>query len=77
MEVPYLSDGIWTINHHEIRNYAFLKNVVTIVSPQISMTSLALGCWRTSHFCPLVEEVFSAIRELLVTDRVCMPLLHH
>lgn len=41
------------------------------------MTSLALGCWRTSHFCPLVEEVFSPIRELLVTDRVCMTLLHH
>lgn len=76
MEVPYLSGGIWAINHHEIGNYACFKDVVTIVSPQRTTTSLALGCGRTSH-CPLVEEVFSPIRELLITDRVCMPLLHH
>lgn len=58
---------------------ASLVKMATAGSLPRSMTLLALGSWlvlRTRKDFLLVEKVLSSIREILITTKLCMPLLH-
>lgn len=55
------------------------RKMVVVDSLQRSMVSLAPSHWLGFEFRDiflLVEWALSAIRELLVTTKVCLPLLH-
>lgn len=61
------------------KGWCFFSKMATAGSLPRSITLLALGSWlvlRTRKDFLLVEKVLSSIREILVTTKLCMPLLH-
>lgn len=58
---------------------ALMQQMVVVDAPTRPVTSLALvvGLFSsTAHIFPLAEQVFSSIRVLLATTKLCMLLLH-
>lgn len=58
----------------------WFSKLVVVSFPPISMTSLLLSSkvlyYQYQEDLPLVEQVLSPIGKLLVTAKVCVPLMH-